>query len=533
MTKSLIGCLLLSCLTVFIWWIPNRPQAANVRMPEGKFNSLSYAPYQAWQSPMDKSFPTPAQISRDLALVKTQANGIRTYSALEGTLGQTLARIKSGTDLVGLAKRQGLKVWLGIWLSANPSDNAQEIAAGIAEAHAYPHTISRVVVGNEVLLRRDLSVGDLIKNIDYVRARVAQPVAYADVTSFWLQFPQVAPHVDIVMVHILPYWENTPLSVSQALTQISTVIATFKRTFPGKEISIGETGWPSAGRWRGPAAPGRVNEAIFLRRFVTLADREHVNYNIIEAFDQPWKYEDEGVAGANWGLWNAERRQKFSLNGPVAEHPDWPLYAALAIGAGWLLMGLTWVWRWRVAVVAFALSNGFALACLGTLPLLYDNWLRLDALVNLPLQALLALLALRRAGNIWAGHSLPSPRSGAVILAGLRRLHFTFDYDSLWFLALVSAAVFEALLVFDGRYREAPLAVFIVPVFVSLLRFFTKDLPHFGWEEKTAAAMLVGLAMVDCILEGPQNIQFMVWNGAAFILAAPALCPRRVISQTA
>lgn len=532
MIKTLIGCLLLSCLTLFIWWAPNRPQAANVRMPEGKFNSLSYAPYQAWQSPMDKNFPTPAQISRDLALVKAQANGIRTYSALEGTLAQTLARIKNGTDIVGLAKKQGLTVWLGIWLSANPADNAQEIAAGIAEAHAYPHTVTRVVVGNEVLLRRDLSVEDLIRNIDYVRARVAQPVAYADVTSFWLQFPQVAPHVNIVMVHVLPYWENTPLSVTQALRQINAVITTFKRTFPGKEISIGETGWPSAGRWRGPAAPSRVNEAVFLRRFVALAVQDRVNYNIIEAFDQNWKYEDEGVAGANWGVWNAERAQKFPLNGPVIEHPDWPLYAVLAIGAGFLLLFLSWVWRWRVAIAAFALSNGFALAWLGTVPLLYDNWLRLDALVNLPLQALLALLAIRRAGRLWAGYPPPPPRSGASILAGLRRLRFAFDYESLWFLTLVSAAVFEALLVFDGRYREAPLAVFIIPVLVSLLRFFTKDLPRFGWEEKTAAGVLVGLAVVDCVMEGPQNIQFLIWNIAALILAAPALWPRRVISQT-
>ena len=54
-------------------------------MPAGKFNSLSYAPYQAWQTPMDKNFPSPAEISHDLNLIKGQADGIRTYSAIEGT----------------------------------------------------------------------------------------------------------------------------------------------------------------------------------------------------------------------------------------------------------------------------------------------------------------------------------------------------------------------------------------------------------------------------------------------------------------
>lgn len=523
MIKKLLACLLASLLTVFLWWVPNRPQAGHVGMPDGKFNSLSYAPYQAWQSPMDKNFPTPSEIARDLALVKGLSDGIRTYSALEGTLPQTLARIKAGTDIVGLAKKAGLKVWLGIWLSSNPADNAKEIEAGIAEAHAYPNTVTRVVVGNEVLLRRDLSVEDLIKDIDYVHARVNQPVAYADVTDFWLQFPQVAPHVQIVMVHILPYWENQPLSVNESLAQIGSVIETFKRKFPGKEISVGETGWPSRGRWRGPAAPSLVNEAVFLRRFVALADKENVNYNIIEAFDQNWKYEDEGVAGANWGLWNAARVQKFPLRGPVVEHPSWPWYAGLAVLAGWLLFGGVRFRGLRLVVPAFALGNGLAYAFMGTLPFLYDGWLWLDAAVNLPLQLLLAVMALRRADMFLSGRAPAQRLSGAVILMRLRRGRFSFNPESIWFLFLVSAAVFEALLVFDGRYRQAPMPVFIVAVMASVLRLWTKDFPVFGWEERGAGLALVALALVDMVMEGPQNLEFIVWNLAAMILALPAL----------
>ncbi len=161
MKKSLAACLALCLLTLLLWKAPNQPQAADVTMTSGKFNSLSYAPYRSWQSPQDKTYPTPAEISQDLALVATHAEGIRTYSSVEGTLPATLAAIRNHTDIVGLAKQAGLKVWLGIWLSSNPADNAKEMAAGIAEANAYPHTVTRVVVGNEVLLRRDLSVHDL------------------------------------------------------------------------------------------------------------------------------------------------------------------------------------------------------------------------------------------------------------------------------------------------------------------------------------------------------------------------------------
>ena len=84
MKKGLLACALLSVLTIFMWASPNQPQAGDVTMPPGKFNSLSYAPYQAWQSPLDKDYPTGAEVAKDLKLVATQADGIRTYSAIEG-----------------------------------------------------------------------------------------------------------------------------------------------------------------------------------------------------------------------------------------------------------------------------------------------------------------------------------------------------------------------------------------------------------------------------------------------------------------
>lgn len=532
MTRGLIGCALLCILTYFLWAAPNQPQAADVTMPAQKFNSFSYTPFRPGESPATLSCkwpegappsarpvctggPTSKQVAADLALIATQAGGIRTYSAIQGNF-----------DVAELAQEAGLKVWLGIWLSGNPRDNAREMAAGIADAKAYPGTVTRVIVGNEVLLRRDLSVDDLTADIDFVRARVKQPVAYADVTDFWRKFPQVAPHVDIVMIHFLPYWEDKPLDVDAALSEIKFVTEDFKNRYPGKTISIGETGWPSRGRWRGAAAPSRVNEAVFLRRFVTLADQEHVDYNLIEAFDQDWKYADEGVAGANWGFWNADRAQKFPLNGGVLEHPDWRWYAALGMLAGTLIFGSAGLRNPRLAVPSFALGNAFAIACIGTLPLLYNPWLCVDAAVNLTLQAVFAVLVIQRADAYLAG----SPRAPTVSAAQtLRRLragqfHRLINYDSLAFLFLASAAIFEAELVFDGRYRDAPMPVFIIPVIAAVFRFWTKDRPRaLGWEDILAANALALLAILNAAMEGAQNLDFVTWNAAALVLAAPVV----------
>lgn len=513
MKKGLLACTILSLLSIFMWHMPNRPQAADITMPSAKFNSLSYAPYQAWQSPLSKSYPTGAQVAADLKLIARHANGIRTYSSIEGNY-----------DIGALAKQAGLKVWLGIWLNSNPTDNAREIAAGIAEANAHPNTITRVIVGNEVLLRRDLSVNALTADIDYVRARVKQPVAYADVPSFWKKFPQVASHVDIVMIHFLPYWENNPLNVDAAIASLKTTIGEFKSLYPNKTISIGETGWPSRGRWRKDAAPSRVNEAVYLRRFVTLADQEHVDYNLIEAFDQPWKYADEGVAGANWGIWNAHRIQKFPLNGGIVEHPDWPWYAILGSVVSILLFASIGFRNIRLAVPSFMLGNAFAIACAGTLPILYDKWLILDALINLPLQAIFAFRIITRADAIFAGRQLPPHTPAAVTFAALRHGRLLLNYDSLWTVFLTGAAIFQVMLVFDGRYRDAPMPAFIIPVIAAIFRFWTKDKPlPLAWEDLLAANVLAVTALASAILEGPENLDFITWNIAALILAAPIL----------
>src|SRR6202044_1526378 len=152
--------------------------------------------------------------------------GIRTDSALEGPY-----------DIGALAQQAGLKLWLGIRLGADPRANAKEIAAGIAEANAHPGTITRVVVGNEVLHQRDLPVNDLIADIDDVRARVKQPVSYADMPDVWRQFPQLAAHVDVVMVDFAPYREDRPLSVDGSIAEIRSTIASLKKRFPDKVVS--------------------------------------------------------------------------------------------------------------------------------------------------------------------------------------------------------------------------------------------------------------------------------------------------------
>jgi exo-beta-1,3-glucanase (GH17 family) len=517
---------LLAAALVLAWFLPNRPVEAGPDLTDGMLESVSYAPYRPGQSPLTGKFPTAAQVDADLGLLARHVRGIRTYAANEGDY-----------DIAALAHKHGLKLWQGIWLGADRAQNAREIARGIAEANRYRHTITRVVVGNEVLLRRDLPVGELIADIDAVRRAVRQQVTYADVWEFWRQFPEVAAHVDVVTIHLLPYWEDRPTGIDHALAHVEDTYRDMVALFPGKPVAIGETGWPSRGRWREDAAPSRVNQARFIRGFVALARREGIDYNLIEAFDQDWKYQNEGVVGANWGLWTAGRAEKFPLAGKLSENPEWPAGAAggVVLGLGLLALGLCVrgvrpARQGALAVLAMALGGALGWAVAATLPVLYDVFAALAAAGNLAGQALLAGLLMRRVATVLAGGVPPPPRAAAdatAALQGLLRLRWprgAWLFDDLSFLFVWTACVLQLLLLFDPRYRDFPLPVFAVPLVAVAAQVLLGDLPRGGGRgEAWVGLVLVVAAVAGAVREGVSNTQSLVWCAAALVLAVPPL----------
>ena len=149
------------------------------------------------------------------------------------------------------------------------------------------------------------------------------PVTYADVWEFWLRNREVYDAVDFVTIHILPYWEDMPVRAKFAASHVDSIRRRMAVAFPGKEILIGETGWPSAGRMREGALPSRTNQARVVSEILDLAKREGFRVNLIEAYDQPWKRQLEGTVGGYWGLFDAvqarreisarRRHQQFSV----------------------------------------------------------------------------------------------------------------------------------------------------------------------------------------------------------------------------
>jgi exo-beta-1,3-glucanase (GH17 family)/cellulose synthase/poly-beta-1,6-N-acetylglucosamine synthase-like glycosyltransferase len=295
-----------------LWAAANRP-VTDIAPYYGAIGGFAFSPFHKGESPQTNDYPTVAQIKSDLALAAQHTQNIRTYT-VEGDLGQIPA----------LAEGMGLNVTLGAWLDRHPDANAAELAKTVQVANANPD-VKQIMVGNETVLRGDQTVPELISEINLVKAETHVPVSTAEPWHVWLKYPELGNSVDFITVHLLPYWEGVPenVAVQDAMSRLAAV----HKAFPGKRIVIGEIGWPSDGIDIGAARASTVNQARFLRDFFNVAQKDHLQYFVMEAFDQPWKTSFEGRAAGYWGMFTQDRVQKWSLTGPVENNPGWIFYA--------------------------------------------------------------------------------------------------------------------------------------------------------------------------------------------------------------
>ena len=317
---------LVGALLIATWALFNRPHHAPA-WPE-TINGVSFSPFRPGQAPDDPTeYPSEQQISSDLALLSERVKSVRTYS-VERTL----------SSIPRLAAEHGINVMVGLWISSDTDRNLQEIATLTQMIDENPGNISGIVVGNEVLLRREVTAERLSEYVDMVQAIVGPiPVTVAETWDIWLKNPSLAAHVDYITAHVLPYWEGIP--VWRSPEYVFERYDQLTQTFSNKPVLLGEVGWPSEGRQRFGAQPSLQNQAMFLRQFLELAHERSAQYFVLEAFDQIWKT-DEGAVGRYWGIYNAERQLKFPLAAPVTPVPEWRVIAGFSLAFAVLILAL-------------------------------------------------------------------------------------------------------------------------------------------------------------------------------------------------
>jgi len=316
--RSALAALLLACLVHGVFWYF---QGESLEPPdlEGRLASLSFAPFDPAEAPDDGAVATEEQIRADMGVVAPYTKGIRTYAST------------GGLELVpGIAQEFGLRVSLGAWIDTDEERNAREIDSALQLASRH-HNVQALIVGNEVVLRGEKTAEEMAQLIRQVKQQTDVPVSTGEIWHVWLEHPELVASVDFIAAHVLPYWEGLPAEV--AVEHVESIYQQLRAAYPGKHVVIAEFGWPSAGYNRKSAEPGGLLQAEIVRGFADRARDLGIDYNIVEAFDQPWKT-FEGSVGAYWGLFDADRQLKFNLEGIVSVRGQEQLGgAALALGA--------------------------------------------------------------------------------------------------------------------------------------------------------------------------------------------------------
>ena len=336
---------LVACVHAGLWLLGR--ESVDAPNFTGQLSSISYAPFQGNVNPEDGGKAEAKKIREDLKILAPMTKAIRTYSST------------AGVELVpGIASEFGLRTTVGAWIDNNKDRNEREMRA-VVDLSKRHSNVNGIFVGNETIyrgelapkpgeqlsaeeaaklqgaksaaeekkLREDIGVARLIKMIQKVKRQVNVPVTTGEIYSVWLDHPELVASVDYIAAHILPYWEG--FSDKQTVDQAIIIYDKLRRAYPGKRVVVAEFGWPSAGYNFHNAYPGRIEQAVILRDFVTRAEAYGIDYNIVEAIDQPWKIFEGGV-GPYWGMFNASREPKFSWVGPVTDPDHWKL-AAIAL----------------------------------------------------------------------------------------------------------------------------------------------------------------------------------------------------------
>lgn len=527
-----VGLVIAAIGSFYLWQYLGRP-VAMVDAPNGKLACLSYTPFRGKQSPFDAKLMIPAsQIDEDLHRLKAVTDCVRTYATDQG-LDQVLP----------IAQQLGMKVLMGIWIGRNPADNEKQITQAIDLAKKYPQALRGIIVGNEVLLRGEQTPVALTAMLKRVKEATGIPVTYADVWEFWAPgrknigpgLSDLAAAADFITIHILPYWEDQPIASAQGVDHLKEIYGVIKAAYPDKQILIGETGFPSAGRQRELAVPSIVDEARYIREFIAYANSINLDYNMIEAFDQPWKRDLEGTVGGYWGVFSGDRQQKFPLTGPVSNYPNWQgdWYVVLSFGAILLIVG-AWSERRHLSLLSGVALPILAIGAAGLL-MLYARRIEVVAFLwhEIAVEGFLWLVAaLTAACTISALLATRPAQAARASVAGL--LAGRFDPrrrdDWLTLLQLVSvigAGVVSLGLAFDARYRDFPSLAFAVPALAHLLLSATgRDrlvIDSDRREEALLSLILLASSLAVPVIEGPQNIRALIWTAAAVFIALPWL----------
>tara|TARA_B110000902_G_scaffold264792_1_gene347205 strand:- start:567 stop:2393 length:1827 start_codon:yes stop_codon:yes gene_type:complete len=258
-------------------------------------HGLCFSPYLEGQNIGDQL--SKSQISQRMDIIAPYTNWVRSFSCTEGN-----------EQTPKIAHKKHLKTMVGAWISDDKDQNEKEINALINLAKF--GLVDIAVVGNETLMREELTENELLEYIHRVKQAIpGVPVTYVDAYYQFIERPQLIDACDVILVNCYPFWEGC--SIEQSATYLKQMYAVTQKAAKGKQVIISETGWPNQGDSTKDAQPSEINAMKYFINTTNWAQQNEVPLFYFSSFDESWKVHHEGDVGARWGLWDTNEKLKF------------------------------------------------------------------------------------------------------------------------------------------------------------------------------------------------------------------------------
>ncbi|MBD0849987.1 MFS transporter [Maribacter arenosus] len=258
-------------------------------------HGFCFSPYMEGQNIGDQL--SEDQIQRRMDVIAPYTKWVRSFSCTDGN-----------EFIPKVAHKKGLKTMVGAWIGNDKTKNDEEIETLIdLGQNGY---VDMAVIGNEVLMRNELTELEILSYIDKVKSALPNiKIGYVDAYYQFLDRPALIDACDVILINCYPFWEG--YNFDRSTLYLKQMYSVVKNVSKGKPVIISETGWPNQGEKINKALPSSLNTMKYFISANNWAKSNDVELFYFSSFDESWKVHHEGDVGSRWGIWDKNEKIKF------------------------------------------------------------------------------------------------------------------------------------------------------------------------------------------------------------------------------
>jgi exo-beta-1,3-glucanase (GH17 family) len=289
--------------------------------------AINYSGYRTGQSPRTGIYPSFDEILEDLKMLEPDFYYLRlfdcsvhAYRVLEVIETNKLDfKVMLGLSLAAEANYENHPYFYQFstkQLHQHNLINEDRINEIIQLGNKYEKICSAISIGNEVQspwVNNFIPEKRLVEITKQIQQNTNLPVTFCEEYQYWIEgLESLGEALDIISMHSYPAWRNIP--IHDASQELINNYQEVKKKYPDKQVMITETGWPTSSHGAKIKVEDATvdNQKIYNETVTKWAVENDVLLYIFEAFDEPWKGQNDPLEPEkNWGIYTVNRKKKW------------------------------------------------------------------------------------------------------------------------------------------------------------------------------------------------------------------------------